>query len=87
MSTRYAVAPTPPAGPGEHPEDRAVDHYLSELARWRMRREHEWLDYLEQIRWNKQPPAPTLPQDVVAGTLARYIDAYERITGRAWPSA
>lgn len=40
-STRYAVAPEPPAGPGEQPEPGAVDRYVSDLARWRMRRDHE----------------------------------------------
>ena len=40
-------------------------------------------DYLEQIGWNKQPPAPALPPDVVAATRARYREAYERITGHA----
>ena len=40
-------------------------------------------DYLEQIGWNKQPPAPALPQDVVAGTRERYREAYQRITGHA----
>jgi len=39
-------------------------------------------DYLERIGWNKQPPAPALPADVVAATRARYRDAYERLTGR-----
>ena len=39
-------------------------------------------DYLEAIRWNKQPPAPALPDDVVARTRAKYIEAFERITGR-----
>ncbi|HXW16693.1 MAG TPA: phosphoribosylaminoimidazolesuccinocarboxamide synthase [Candidatus Acidoferrales bacterium] len=39
-------------------------------------------DYLEQIGWNKQPPAPALPADVVAATRARYREAYERLTGR-----
>jgi len=38
-------------------------------------------DYLEQIGWNKQPPAPALPPDVVAATRAKYRDAYQRITG------
>ena len=41
MSSQYAQAPTPPAGPGDLPEDGAIDHYLAELGRWRMRREHE----------------------------------------------
>jgi phosphoribosylaminoimidazole-succinocarboxamide synthase len=39
-------------------------------------------DYLESIRWNKQPPAPSLPDDVVDRTRAKYLEAYERITGK-----
>ncbi|MCX6776484.1 MAG: phosphoribosylaminoimidazolesuccinocarboxamide synthase [Candidatus Micrarchaeota archaeon] len=39
-------------------------------------------DYLESIKWNKQPPAPVLPPEVVEGTTKRYIDAYEIITGK-----
>jgi phosphoribosylaminoimidazole-succinocarboxamide synthase len=38
-------------------------------------------DYLEQIGWNKQPPAPPLPDEVVAGTSARYLEALRRLTG------
>lgn len=38
-------------------------------------------DYLESIKWNKMPPVPALPQDVVSGTRAKYIEAYEKITG------
>lgn len=38
-------------------------------------------DYLERIKWNKQPPVPELPPDIVAKTREKYIDAYERITG------
>lgn len=38
-------------------------------------------DYLERIGWNKQPPAPELPSDVVAGTRGKYREAYERLTG------
>ncbi len=41
-------------------------------------------NYLETLRWDKRPPAPPLPEDVVRGTRKRYIEAYERITGRAW---
>ena len=41
-------------------------------------------DYLEQIGWNKQPPVPALPADVVARTRAKYIEAYCRLTGREW---
>ena len=40
-------------------------------------------DYLERIGWNKQPPAPALPPDVVAGTQQKYREAYQRITGHA----
>jgi phosphoribosylaminoimidazole-succinocarboxamide synthase len=39
-------------------------------------------DYLEEIRWNKQPPVPVLPDDVVARTRAKYLDAYRRLTGQ-----
>lgn len=38
-------------------------------------------DYLETLAWNKTPPAPMLPPDVVAKTQAKYLDAYERLTG------
>lgn len=41
-------------------------------------------DYLDGLDWDKQPPPPPLPADVVATTSARYVDAYERITGRAF---
>jgi phosphoribosylaminoimidazole-succinocarboxamide synthase len=37
-------------------------------------------DYLERSGWDKNPPAPTLPPDVVAGTTARYREAFERVT-------
>jgi phosphoribosylaminoimidazole-succinocarboxamide synthase len=39
-------------------------------------------DYLEQIGWNKQPPAPGLPPEVVAKTREKYVEAYRRLTGR-----
>lgn len=42
-------------------------------------------DYLERIGWNKQPPGPELPADVVAGTRNKYRESYERITGHALP--
>ena len=41
-------------------------------------------DYLERIGWDKQPPVPSLPPDVVQGTRARYVEAYERLTGRSF---
>ena len=40
-------------------------------------------DYLERIGWNKQPPGPALPADVVAATREKYRDSYQRITGHA----
>lgn len=39
-------------------------------------------DYLERIGWNKQPPGPELPADVVAATRAKYREAYRLLTGR-----
>jgi phosphoribosylaminoimidazole-succinocarboxamide synthase len=38
-------------------------------------------DYLEQIRWNKQPPVPSLPDDVILRTRDKYLEAYRRLTG------
>ncbi len=39
-------------------------------------------DWLDQSGWDHSPPAPELPMDVVTGTRERYVEAYERITGR-----
>ena len=39
-------------------------------------------DYLERIRWNKQPPVPSLPDDVVLRTREKYVEAYRRLTGQ-----
>jgi len=39
-------------------------------------------DYLETLDWNKTPPGPTLPPEVVTKTTAKYLEAYERLTGR-----
>ena len=39
-------------------------------------------DYLEEIRWNKQPPAPALPQEIARRTSEKYLEAYRRLTGR-----
>jgi phosphoribosylaminoimidazole-succinocarboxamide synthase len=39
-------------------------------------------DYLISIKWSKQPPGPTLPLNVIAETSEKYIEAYERLTGR-----
>ncbi len=38
-------------------------------------------DYLEEIRWNKQPPAPALPEEVARKTSEKYLEAYRRLTG------
>ena len=39
-------------------------------------------DYLESSKWNKQPPVPSLPVEVVEGTRNKYLDAYRRLTGK-----
>jgi phosphoribosylaminoimidazole-succinocarboxamide synthase len=41
-------------------------------------------DWLDASGWNHTPPAPPLPAEVVAGTRNRYVEAYERITGRSF---
>ena len=44
-------------------------------------------DWASASGWDKAPPAPAIPEDVVAGTRARYVEAYEKITGEpfsAW---
>jgi phosphoribosylaminoimidazole-succinocarboxamide synthase len=40
-------------------------------------------DWLDQSGWDHTPPGPELPEDVVANTRAKYVEAYERITGRS----
>ena len=40
-------------------------------------------DYLETLAWDKTPPAPPLPAEVIAKTAAKYTEAFERLTGRA----
>ena len=45
-------------------------------------------DYLDSLDWDKNPPPPPLPPEVVEATSSRYVEAYERITGRSfadWP--
>jgi phosphoribosylaminoimidazole-succinocarboxamide synthase len=39
-------------------------------------------DYLETLDWNKRPPGPVLPPEVIARTQAKYLEAYERLTGK-----
>ena len=39
-------------------------------------------DYLEQVNWNKQPPVPSLPDDVVMRTRDKYLEAFRRLTGK-----
>ena len=51
---------------------RAQDSYDKQYVR----------DYLEQIHWNKQPPAPALPQEVARRTSEKYLEAYFQLTGR-----
>ena len=42
-------------------------------------------DWLETTGWDKASPPPELPDDVVAGTRGRYIEAFERLAGRPFP--
>jgi phosphoribosylaminoimidazole-succinocarboxamide synthase len=39
-------------------------------------------DYLLSIRWDKNPPAPPLPEEIVKKTREKYLEAYERLVGR-----
>jgi phosphoribosylaminoimidazole-succinocarboxamide synthase len=41
-------------------------------------------DYATSTGWDKTPPAPALPDDIVAATRAKYVEAYERLTGRSF---
>jgi phosphoribosylaminoimidazole-succinocarboxamide synthase len=41
-------------------------------------------DFVAGSGWNKEPPAPQLPEEVITGTRDRYVTAYERLTGRGW---
>ena len=43
-------------------------------------------DWLEASGWDKQPPAPKLPEDIIAATAAKYIEAYELLTGLPFAS-
>ncbi|MCP9952516.1 phosphoribosylaminoimidazolesuccinocarboxamide synthase [Actinomadura madurae] len=43
-------------------------------------------DWSSTLDWDRTPPGPAIPDDVVEATRARYIDVYERLTGRAWTS-
>jgi len=42
-------------------------------------------DYLEEIHWEKKPPAPALPEQVQQVTSEKYVDAYRRLTGHELP--
>jgi phosphoribosylaminoimidazole-succinocarboxamide synthase len=41
-------------------------------------------DWLQKSGWDKQPPAPALPPEIIAATSNKYIQAYELITGRTF---
>lgn len=43
-------------------------------------------DYLETVDWNKEPPAPNLPDNIVRGTTERFLSAYRQITGSSLPA-
>lgn len=60
----------------EYKPGRAQESYDKQFVR----------DYLEQIKWNKQPPAPSLPDDVARKTSEKYIQAYKTVAGRELPA-
>ena len=41
-------------------------------------------DWAAGTGWDRTPPGPTIPDDVVEATRARYVEAYQRITGTTW---
>jgi phosphoribosylaminoimidazole-succinocarboxamide synthase len=43
-------------------------------------------DYLETLDWDKTPPGPKLPPEIIEKTSAKYLDAFERLTGKALSS-
>jgi phosphoribosylaminoimidazole-succinocarboxamide synthase len=44
-------------------------------------------DFVSASGWDKEPPAPALPDGVIAGTRERYVTAFERLTGQRWQDA
>jgi phosphoribosylaminoimidazole-succinocarboxamide synthase len=58
----------------EYAPGRAQASYDKQFAR----------DYAESLGWDKTPPGPELPAEVIAGTRARYVEAFERLTGLAF---
>jgi len=44
-------------------------------------------DFVADAGWNKEPPAPILPDEVISGTRDRYVAAFERLTGRPWEAS
>jgi phosphoribosylaminoimidazole-succinocarboxamide synthase len=44
-------------------------------------------DFVSASGWNREPPAPDLPAEVIEGTRSRYVTAYQRLTGQAWHGA
>ena len=95
--TKFEFGLLPARDPAERPEDRVIlidemltpdssrfwpkDAYAPGGAQASFDKQFV-RDYLEQIRWNKQPPAPALPDEVVARTREKYVEAFTRLTGR-----
>jgi phosphoribosylaminoimidazole-succinocarboxamide synthase len=44
-------------------------------------------DYLETLQWNKKAPAPSLPEEVIEKTSAKYIEAYTKLSGKPFPES
>ncbi|HUV13184.1 MAG TPA: phosphoribosylaminoimidazolesuccinocarboxamide synthase, partial [Acidobacteriota bacterium] len=43
-------------------------------------------DYLESLNWDKNPPVPELPDEVIMKTREKYVEAYEKLSGKTFPS-
>lgn len=95
--TKFEFGLLPPGEAGDRPEDRLIliDEALTpDSSRFWPQDGYQpggpqpsfdkqyVRDYLEEIRWNKQPPVPSLPDAVVARTREKYVDAFRRLTGR-----
>lgn len=92
---RHQAGVRPRAGRRPRPRRRGAHARLVPLLaadQWRPGRPQHSLDkqyvrdWSSTLDWDRTPPGPAIPDDVVEATRARYIDVYERLTGRAWTS-
>jgi phosphoribosylaminoimidazole-succinocarboxamide synthase len=94
--TKFEFGVLPPAAPGDRPTVILIDEVLTpDSSRFWPADQYRpggpqpsfdkqfVRDYLERIGWAKRPPVPALPDDVVMNTRAKYVEAFERLTGQA----